>query len=676
MRPQYRFAELQLRAGAYEGLMTMTIRDETRYVLHAYKWAPVAFALDKSIPHSAHLSSRLLLKPPLTGGSRVVLDGRVRGRGGWMPMPQTIARVEREGEDEFVQLELEFPRIVAGTRADFAVHGYLPPDGTRSSHQTPEVEISTGSRLEFGTGILEPARTQGPVKFSVEVCEAADCRPIFGETRDPEDPNAQGWRDHAIPLGEYAGKTVSFRFETSLIRTAPEAFSLAVWSNPTVYAPVRRAPDEPNIILLSLDTLRADRLTSYGYPLDTAPFIDEKFGRGGTVFESLVSAEATTAPSHMSMFTSLQPSVHGVTGGLKKLPPNLSLVTLAESLRDHEFETGAFTENGALFLGMGFERGFNSYAENKSPSLMLPTGQIDVTFARAREWLERHGDKRFFLFLHTYQVHYPYAPPQAYKHFFPVPAKGYEPHPGLAESHRPVLYDQEIRYVDDELRKFFGMLEERGLARSTIFVLTSDHGEEFLEHGFIGHGPHLYAEVNHVPLMFWGPGIPRGRRVAQPVGHVDLMPTILELAGVPIPGGGMGRSFADLLRAGADADVRAPAPLYSEAWTTMGVSVQIEEPTLAVRLGDRKLIRARRDGGFEYEYFDLRADPREEHDLYEEMAPQLHDLKELIDGYPQAMAKLKAELTRNGGKPVSEGAGEHLLDPAREEKLRALGYLD
>ena len=221
MRPQYRFAELQLRAGADEGLMTTIIRDETRYVLHTYEWALVARASDKSIPRSAHLSIRSRLKPPLTGGSRVVLKGWFRGRGRWMPIPQTIARVEREGEDEFVQLELEFPRIVAGTRADFAVHGYMPPDGTRSSHQTPEVEISTGSRLEFGTGILEPARTQGPVEFSVEVCEAADCRPIFGETRDPEDPSAQGWRDHAIPLGEYAGKTVSFRFETSLMRTAP-----------------------------------------------------------------------------------------------------------------------------------------------------------------------------------------------------------------------------------------------------------------------------------------------------------------------------------------------------------------------------------------------------------------------------------------------------------------------
>jgi arylsulfatase A-like enzyme len=381
----------------------------------------------------------------------------------------------------------------------------------------------------------------------------------------------------------------------------------------------------------------------------------------------------------MSMFTSLQPSAHGLKGGLEMLSP--AVITLAEALRAQGFETGAVTENALLIVGHGFGRGFNSYAENKSAHFLRPEGRVDLTFERGRSWLERHKDQRFFLFLHTYQVHYPYAPPQRYARLFSSPAQGYEPRPGLPRNRDPALYDREIRFLDDELRGLFQMLEEGEFARNTVVILTSDHGEEFAEHGFVGHGPHVHAEVTQVPLMFWGAGVPRSRRVSQPVAHVDLMPTILELAGAPKLESGMGRSLVALLRGKKAADAGSDTPVYSEAWYPRGVTVgrkwiEIAQPTLSVQLGDRKLIRYRRGDGFRYEYYDLREDPREEHDRYDEMTSQCRDLKQLIDAYPSAMASLADALAQKERETAPGAEAELPLDPDREEKLRALGYLD
>jgi arylsulfatase A-like enzyme len=659
-----------------------TILDETRYVLREYPPGLVMGASGISVPRGGHLSLRRKLPDSLKGGSRVAMLPGVRDQGAsgsGIYLPLMVARVEKDARGEFVQLELDLPKRMAGSKVDLFVMGAVLSEEAQNRYQTPELKILPRSRLEFGVGILEVARAQGPVAFSVQICEAGDCAQIFSETLDPAEPMGRGWQDRVVSLAEYAGKQVSFRFETALLRTDPEAFSLPVWSNATVYSPRRRRADEINVILISIDTLRADHLTSYGYPLETAPFVEERFGKGGTVLENCVSAAAKTGPSHMSMFTSLQPSVHGIKGEFQMVSP--AAVTIAEVLRAHGFETGAVTENGALIAGQGFGRGFNSYAENKSANIMLPKGQVDLTFARGRRWLERHKDQRFFLFLHTYQVHYPHVPPKQYQHLFSVPAEGYEPHPELPANRDPARYDREIRYVDDELRKLFHMLDDERLTRNTLVILTSDHGEEFLEHGFMGHGPHVHVEVTHVPLLFWGPGVPKGRRVSQPVAHIDFMPTILELVGVPGLDSGMGRSFADVLRPRGATGSRDTTPVYSEAWHQRGMTVgskfiPIEQPTLSVRVGDRRLIRYRRGDDFRYEYFDLRSDPREQHDRYDEMKGQVRDLKQLIDTYPSAMASLSGALAQKAGEAALRAEGELPFDPEREEKLRALGYIE
>ena len=341
------------------------------------------------------------------------------------------------------------------------------------------------------------------------------------------------------------------------------------------------------------------------------------------------------------------------------------------------------TENAYLDSARGFARGFNSYAENKDPRvgvgqtgkrLFLTTyGHIEDTFQKARRWMARQKDKRFFLFLHTYQVHYPYTPPAAYGDLGSQPARAARRNPRLPEDRDPALYDQEIRYVDDQMRSLFGFLAEEGLARNTLFILTSDHGEEFLEHGFVGHGPNLYEEVLHVPLMLVGPGIPPRRRFANPIGHIDLMPTILDLVGASRPASMTGRSFAPLLRSELSYAPGEVTPLYSEAW--YGKSGRRGEPRLSIRIGTRKLIREPTSDGVRYRYFDLARDPREREDLYHEDASEARELRRLLDEYVAAVAWSQAGPGR--GRPEMKPApGDFAIDPGREEKLRALGYLE
>ncbi|MEE9608922.1 MAG: sulfatase [Myxococcota bacterium] len=677
LQPVQRLVDL-VSAKRVFGPPVAAIGDETRLVLRSYASGDLAGEVGARVPADRRLSLRLKLPRMFTGASRLVVVPLVRDAVRWITVPQQVVEVQQEASGEFVRVEFELPEAIAGDRVDVAIRGHALPEGGTSSIETPAVEVPARATLEFGAGILEPAQGQGPVEFSVQACADGDCAPVLAETLDPSQPAGRGWRNYSVSLAPWAGQVRSFRFETTLRRTAAGSFSLPVWSNPTIYTERPRTAADVNVILLSVDTLRADHLPSYGYPLDTAPFLDEKLAAEGTLFEAFVAAATTTGPAHMSMFASLPPSAHGIGTVSASLPPRA--VTLAEALRAVGFETAAVTEDGPLNARQ-FRRGFDSFAENKSPRVHSPTGQVDLTFERARHWLERHKHKRFFLFLHTFQVHFPYAPPPEYEGLFPDPAEGREAHPDLPPERDPRLYAREIRYVDDQLRSFFDFLESEGLAGDTVLVFTSDHGDAFLEHGFWGHGAEVYSETTHVPLVFHGPGVARGRRVSVPVGHVDLAPTLLELAGVARPAAFTGRSFADLLRADGPVDGRPPSPVYSEAWYRWGARpggkpVRVAQPTFSVRVGDRKLVRYRRGKGVGYAYFDLASDPGERVDRYAAMRDRVGDLRELIDAYPEAAAATKRALSGKKGALSRREQAPFALDPEREEKLRALGYLE
>jgi arylsulfatase A-like enzyme len=652
------------------------IRDETRYVLDTAPKALVKAQRGLLVPEDGVLELITSLPDVLVDRERIGLVSQVYYGDSWHDLPRLVkSQATYRGSAPFVKLSWQLPGL-RGSRVRINIVGYGLGREHDTEYITPAVTLTEESVLEFGLGVLEPAWQQGPVLFKVEACEEQLCSSVFSETLKPADEAGRGWKDHRLDLSRLTGKKISFRFSTDLFTDDPAAFSLPVWSNPTVYAKTDRSRADTNIILLSIDTLRADHLGAYGYERDTSPFIDATFADGGTVFEYLVAAATTTTPSHMSIFTSLYPSSHGLKTGLEPLDP--SLTTVPEVLRAAGLETGAVTEDGWLGIRHGFGRGFNTYAENKGADIMAPEGQVDVTFAKAKQWLHRNSDKRFFLFLHTFQVHDPYAPPAAYQGLFVddgVADDEGEKDP-MAYLRSSTLYDREIRYTDDQLKSLFAYLEELGLLDNTVFILTSDHGEEFGDHGYMGHGAHIPDQVQRVPLMFHGPGVPRGRRIEEPVSHIDIMPTILDLAEVERSPQVDGQSFIDMLQ-GKGTRSWERRPLFSEAWTSMVLYADLkrsffDKPAFSVRLGDEKLHRYRAGDGFSYEYFNLKADPGETNNLFADRPDHATKLKRLLDDYQDNATARRNELL-SGTSDVEPD--ENFLDPAREEKLRALGYI-
>jgi arylsulfatase A-like enzyme len=692
MAPRYRFVDAELRSTPPRWTSRGTIENDTRRVLRHFAVGKIVSKRNFEVPADGHISLRPRLPDMFRDSSRVALEGALWNARTSHELPPSVVRVETRGSRRFLAIEFDVdPAVPRGVPLNLLVRGTGPRDEERDIYETPAVTVPEGARLSFGIGVLEPGWAQGPVEFSVEACRPERCDPLFAETLDPGQEDQQGWQDHEVSLADLAGQEASFRFEARHLRQEPEAFSFPLWSNPTIYAPEPRGRRDQNIILLSMDTLRADHLPSYGYARDTAPFVEQKLAQGGTLFETAISAASTTAPSHMTMFTSLQPAVHGVLSNTGIRPLRRTTPTLAEILRSNHFATGAVTENAALWRNRGFQRGFNSYVESRDASTAErhTSGGIEETLDRGLAWLRRHRDKRFFAFLHTYEVHSPYDPPQAYKKLFQD-----EPKRPAGDPNAPLRmwaalrYDREIRYSDDVLREFIETLEAEGLLRNTLLIYTSDHGEEFLEHGFLRHGADIHEEILRVPLIFLGPGIPAGRRISAPVGLVDLMPTILELAGIAPVEGLMGKSFAAMLSGEPPDRSWESRPIYSEARQPIAMVVQngkrsyvkVKVPAFSVRVGSRKLIRRPAEEGFRYRYYDLERDPREKQNRYSESDPSVADLRELLDRYEEVTDSLNAELDQLErahieGLPDGVDPDGPVLDPQREERLRALGYL-
>jgi arylsulfatase A-like enzyme len=434
-------------------------------------------------------------------------------------------------------------------------------------------------------------------------------------------------------------------------------------------------PRRPNVVLVSIDTLRADRLGAAGYEPPTSPVLDRRLAADGVVFDEVWSQSPKTTPSHMTMLTSLNPSVHGVplwmgAGAAPSLNPRVT--TLAEVLKNEGYATAAFTAGGHVHRDRGFGQGFDVYKHGDQ-------------LGRALEWLGARGRRPFFLFFHTYEVHDPYTPPPGVAAAFahdPVPAiadaaarvrAGVD---GWPQAHKifwqPVdggdprhvryvsdLYDAGIHRMDGTtLTRLLDALDQLGLAENTMVVFTSDHGEAFHEHGVFLHDD-LYPETLRVPLVIRFPRwLPHAHRVLAPARLIDLMPTILDLLMLPVPAQAQGMSLAPLAR--DEEDAPSPAAAYAEYSDPASGRVfeSLRTPTLTlIRDGDRLAL------------FDRTTDPGEHHDRAASDPARVAALRAELDRWHDA--NLAAAVRwRPRAVDVTAPSGKTL------DQLRALGYVE
>jgi arylsulfatase A-like enzyme len=413
------------------------------------------------------------------------------------------------------------------------------------------------------------------------------------------------------------------------------------------------APRRPSIVLISLDTLRAKSMSAYGHPVETTPTITT-YARRGALFENAFTTFSNTLPSHMSMLTGLLPAEHGVVQLNDVLADRHA--TLAEMLRRAGYATGAFTEDALLDARHGFNRGFSTYYEHTS--IATGTGDARGTFGRALEWAGHHADEQFFLFIHTYEVHAPYDPPEEYRTLFHDGAGSELGAPRRA-------YEQEIRRLDDELRRLLDGLETLLPERDLLVVITADHGEEFYEHGAAFH-VQLFDEVMHVPLVMVFPGvIPPDLRVTAVVSLVDVVPTIAALAGVPLDNDVDGTSLVPLLS--ADPPPRWRDVVFGEYLPVFGA----REPRFVARSERVKCIVAA--SGRHDVCFDLVADPDERQPHAWQETPEFSRIHAILEQYrAHAVAAREAPRAEPVAQPEPTPAADHRV----ERKLRALGYIE
>ena len=424
-------------------------------------------------------------------------------------------------------------------------------------------------------------------------------------------------------------------------------------------------PHAQNLILISIDTLRADRLGCYGYARPTTPFLDRE-SHDGVLFADATAPSSWTYPSHASLFTGLYPGRNGATRLEQRMRKDVA--SLAEWLAARGFRAAGVVSS-TLFAGYGLERGFEKL-EYVDPGGPEPS---QVT-AHAVDWLKAVDRSRpFFCFIHYLDPHSDYSSLPEFEAPFVGPYSG--PATGKSEQlfqhiqgfvhfdaadakHLSDLYDAGVRQQDAELEKLFAHLQSAGFLADSLVVLVSDHGEEFLEHGEVMHGLSQYEESVRVPFLLWGPGVPRDVRVQENVSLVDVMPTVLDLLGLSAPEGLDGRSLRGLWESPGSA--RPPRSLFVEAdLDPPGPTARRMVPgdDLAVRRGNFKLVLD--PSSNTVRLFDLTRDP--------------HETKDVAAEQPALVSELRAELERFRARRAAPTTPEE-LSAEDMRKLEELGY--
>jgi arylsulfatase A-like enzyme len=483
---------------------------------------------------------------------------------------------------------------------------------------------------------------------------------------------AAGLGGGALAVAAGWGAVRGGRAGSGLVRVAALGLVVVLAARMAAAVDAWRVRGGPNVVLISIDTLRADALGAYGQPRPTSPVLDARLAGAGVVFERCYSQSPKTTPSHMTLLTSLEPPVHGVEMWDGKTPGRVlhpAAVTLAEALENAGYATAAFTGGGHVHRSRGFGDGFDIYRHGRE-------------LERALAWLDAHRRHKFFLFFHTYQVHDPYVPPEPLVERFAPDYRGRVRDAvtrlragldgGWERAHKVFwasvdgddprdvafvagLYLAGVRHMDDTtLTPLLDRLDALGLAGDTLVVLTSDHGEAFREHGVFLHDD-LYAETLRVPLVLRFPGrLPAGASVPERVRVLDVMPTILDLLGIPPPPDVQGRSLVPLVRG-----TRTRQPVMSDYSNTQAKRV-------FQSLRDDRLTYIV-DGAAE-QLYDTAADPAEQQDVAAERPTEVASARARLARWREQCRPLATRLAPqgNGVEPDADTLG----------RLRALGYVE
>lgn len=560
----------------------------------------------------------------------------------------------------------------------------------------PILDIAVGTPVE------------APVTFTAEVARtnpSAEGGPLRLLRRTVT--TADRWEEELIDLGELAGQQV----ELLLRIDSDDPSAVGLWGSGQVAArgvgPAAPDSDRPQgVLVVVADTLRRDHLELWGYERETAPTLTRLAGEGVLFRDPIVQA-VWTKVSVPSILTGLYPDVHGIQDIPDRLPA--SATTLAEAFREAGYPTMATSSWAFTGQLTNLHQGVDVLWEGGSVD--LPDGASGTKtarffFDRALEFIERHRDRPFLIVLHLGDPHSPYEPLAPWADEWAAPGSK-EKHDALRDEILPKIespffrvmelpqgsdieregmdlewwrdheidwYDGSIRGLDAELRRVVDRLEHLGLTDHVALTFTSDHGEEFFEHGNNWHGTNLYGHQTDVPLVFWAPGhLPRGVVVEPTVQSIDILPTLCDLAGIEVPERAQGRSLLPLVEAVAAGEApgsrgfrQAPAFVRHVAEPEPGVPPAMVGTSRAIVTGQWRLVHYAEghEGKPEFELFDREADPL--------------GLRDVADRHPEVVEDLAARLAAwqkdLEGKRLEAGeAGE--MSAAEMEKLRSLGYL-
>lgn len=562
--------------------------------------------------------------------------------------------------------------------------------------------------LDLSLGTIE----DGPVTFQVGVRRTGG--ELHENLLERTVTRSYRWQPAPVDLSSFADEEV----ELSLSLSAEHDGTLGFWGAPVVRsrgamprvtAPSTSGGEPPQgVILIWVDTLRRDHLDVYGYGRNTSPAL-RKMSEEGTLFQDCTVQATWTKVSTPSLLTSLYPSSHGVREFSDRLP--VSANTLAESYRAAGYAT--LSLSSIMFTGQftNLHQGFEVVHEDGSLPDQGSSKTAREYVDRLLPWLDRHQDVPFFVFLHIADPHDPYKPYAPYDTMWADPAWAEEHEknaehvgkfianplmkmfgmPNREEIEKAGLdadeyiardgdwYDGSIRGMDAEIGRLLQHLRGLGLAERTLVVLTSDHGEEFLEHGHMFHGQSVYGELTNVPLILWRPGsVPGGLVVRETVQTVDLMPTLLEMSGLAGPEGMQGRSLVPLL-AGSPAAAGVQAAEAGGSRFAIAEKATIEEEgiggppphdtgSLAITQDGWKLIHnhTRRQGTPEFELYHQDADPLNLTDLAAQHPERVAEMKAVLDAWQEKA--LAARL-------VADSEAERSMSQQELERLRSLGYV-